>query len=147
MADSSSSMATPEAVLHSLSTAASPPRVASRRAWGVSPAASSASTWGQRVVQSLLSAEPSCRASRAIRMQAPWLPISRDTRMASSGLRLRTEMPRLCSGRGKVPTPLVLMNSLSAAPLGTTLVSPQTMRASLLVNSEAMDSTMRARSA
>ncbi|MNY62641.1 hypothetical protein D3C86_1994980 [compost metagenome] len=67
--------------------------------------------------------------------------------MASPALRLRTEIPRLCSGRGKVPTPLVLIKILSAAPLGTTLVSPQTIRAPLLASSAAIDSTMRVRSA
>lgn len=67
----------------------------------VMPAFSSASTCGQRVVQSLLRSDPSCRASRAIRMQAPWLPISRDTRMASPALSSAPKCPGSVQAEGR----------------------------------------------
>ncbi len=50
-------------------------------------------------------------------------------------------------GQREGADPAGVDKDLVGRPLGTTLVSPQTMRAPLLASSAAIDSTMRARSA
>ncbi len=61
---------------------------------------------------------------RAIRMAAPWSPSTPFVITTSPGRAWPAETD---TPRGTTPIPAVLMNSLSAAPRSTTLVSPVTM--------------------
>ena len=82
------------------------------------------------------------KSARATVIAAPWSPRNPFTSTTSPG-RSRSaegEMPS-----GTQPTPAVLMNSLSALPLGTTLVSPVTICTPAAAAAWAMLSTTRRR--
>src|SRR3990172_698334 len=64
------------------------------------------------------------KPSRADTTAMPWSPTLPDTRMTSPGCAL---VPETSTCGGSWPRPAVLMNSLSAPPFWTTLVSPAAM--------------------
>ena len=75
-------------------------------------------------------------------MAAPWSPSGPFTSTQSPG-RARSE--RMSRPAGIAPTPAVLMNSLSAAPRCTTLVSPVTMATPAASAAVFIDCTTRRR--
>ena len=76
-----------------------------------------------RGAASLLMASPSRSFSRASSTAAPWSPTVPVRMISSPGRAAAPDTP----GRKTSPTPAVVMKTLSAEPLGTTLVSPVTM--------------------
>src|SRR4051794_12382212 len=119
-------MATLDARASSLSTDATPPRVASRRQRRCGPAASSsASTAGHSDRVSDSTGAASSNSPRASMIAVPWAPISPETSSRSPG----------CSASGasraresRRPTPVVHTYMPSAWPRSTTFVSPVTIR-------------------
>ncbi len=117
-------MATPEARASSLSTEATPPRVASRMQRSCGPAASSsASTAGHSEHVSDSTAASSSNSPRASMIAVPWSPIVPDTMMRSPGRRPAGDSDARSS---TAPTPAVQRYIWSAWPRSTTLVSPAT---------------------
>ena len=97
----------------SLSTVATPPRVASRMKRVPGAAASSASTRPCSGAQSLSIGASSARSPRAARIAAPWSPSTPLTSTASPG---RARCAPSSSPARITPMPVVVRNSLSQAP-------------------------------
>ena len=122
---SRTTMATLDARASSLSTDATPPRVASRRHRRDGPAASSsASTAGhsERVSDSIDASRSN--SPRESMIAVPWSPIDPDSRMRSPGRRPAGD--RFARGSTR-PMPVVQTYIASAWPRSTTLVSPATI--------------------
>src|SRR4051794_16658651 len=138
-ASSRTSSATPEARASSLSTDATPPRVASRRQCTAGPAAPSrASTTGHsgRVSDSM--GASSSNSPRASRIAVPWSPTGPDSRIRSPGARPAGDRSARPSRR---PRPAVQMYISSAWPRSTTFVSPATTSTSAARAAAAIAST------
>src|SRR4051812_40229709 len=111
-ASSRTSIATPEARASSLSTDATPPRVASRRQCTAGPAdSSSASTTGHRDRVSDAIGASSSNSPRASMMAVPWSPTGPDSRIRSPGARPAGDRVARRSSR---PRPAVQMYMSSA---------------------------------
>ena len=123
MLASSSSMPTWLWLAISFSAVARPPRVGSRSTRICGQTASMAATSPPSGAQSLARLVVSPNCSRSSRIVAPWSPSVPLTITTSPGLAL---VPQMSTPGGISPIPAVLMNSLSAAPWLTTLVSPVT---------------------
>src|SRR3954462_2663933 len=118
-------IATPEARAISLSTDATPPRVASRMQRMCGPAASSsASTSGHRHFVSDTICAARSNSPRASMIAVPCSPIEPDSRMRSPGWAASGASEARGSRR---PIPVVVMYMPSAWPRSTTLVSPATI--------------------
>src|SRR4051794_2064630 len=111
-APSRTSIATPEARASSLSTDATPPRVASRRQCTADPADSrSASTTGHRDRVSDAIGASSSNSPRASMIAVPWSPTGPDSRIRSPGARPAGDRAAPPSSR---PRPAVQMYMSSA---------------------------------
>src|SRR3954451_18098806 len=136
---SRTSMPTPDARASSLSTEATPPRVASRRQRSAPPAASSsASTAGHSgwVSDSTSASSPS--SPRTSMIAVPCSPIVPETRTWSPGSSAAGESAARGSRR---PRPVVQTYIPSACALSTTLVSPATISTSSARAAAAIAST------
>src|SRR4051794_7771597 len=133
---SRTTIATPAARAISLSTEATPPRVASRRQWTAGPRMASTAGHSDRVSETMSAASP--RSPRASMIAVPCSPIEPETRMRSPG---RTALGDSAARGSRAPTPVVHTYMPSACPRSTTFVSPATMRTSAASAARAIAST------
>src|SRR4051794_18744313 len=133
---SRTTIATPAARAISLSTEATPPRVASRRQWTAGPRIASPAGHSARVSETMSAASP--RSPRASMIAVPCSPIEPETRMRSPG---RTALGDSAARGSRAPTPVVHTYMPSACPRSTTFVSPATMRTSAASAARAIAST------
>src|SRR4051794_18812160 len=123
-AASRTSIATPDARASSLSTDATPPRVASRRQCTADPAdSSSVSTTGHKDRVSDAIGASSSNSPRASMIAVPWSPTGPDSRIRSPGARPAGDR---AAPPSSWPRPAVQMYMSSAWPRSPTFVSPPT---------------------
>ncbi len=135
----SSSSTTPSSVAwaSSLQTVPTPPRVGSRSHRVAGAAASSASTMPLTDAVSEEMSASMARSPRASMTAIPWSPMVPEMISRSPGRTAGNDRPA-----GITPTPAVVTNRPSAAPLGTTFVSPVTICTPAATAAAAMSATI-----